>query len=286
MDLDAPPGKAVPCWGTRVQFDRFFVELVPAGPRILNLRLDESLATISFASDEGRSSLADEKLRSYERRPYEFIAVPPKYPVRGVSASAPEVLCFVYSFQEIREEIAAALQLPAERLESRVIIGGPKPFTTEIAQRIRRHILIDPSPSDYLRSLCIVMLVEIMRIAPEYAKTGRASVLESKVLNLVLNYIDANLDEQLSLDRLAELSGVLSHQFARAFKKEIGEPPHHYILGRRIDTARKLLRAGDAPIAEIAYATGFSSQSHMTSTFKRELGVTPAQIRERDEGDS
>jgi len=95
----------------------------------------------------------------------------------------------------------------------------------------------------------------------------------------VLSYIDSNLDGDLSLEKLAHLAGVLEHKFARSFKKVTGETAHHYVLSRRIDAARKLLRGGDRPISEVAYATGFSSQSHMTTVFKRELGVTPAQLR-------
>lgn len=281
MDLDSSPAKEIPRWGRRVVFDEFFVELVPSGPRTLNVKLESSLATISFSTDEGRSSLAGDRLRSYERRPYEYLAVPPKFPVQGRSTSAPEVLCFVFSFEDLRDEIAAALQVPGQSLEPRVIIGGPKPFTTEIAQRIRRLILTDVSPSQYLRSLCIVMLVEIMRLPPEQARSGRSPTLDENVLQMALNYIDANLDQDLSLEALAQLTGVVTHQFARAFKKAIGEPPHHYILSRRIDAARSLLEKADAKISDVAYMTGFSSQSHMTTAFKREIGVTPAQFRSR-----
>lgn len=280
MDLEAPPGNAVPEWGKRVHFDDFYAELAPAaGARMLNLRLPESLATISFASDEGRSSLAGDRLRPYERLPYEYIVVPPKFPVRGKSKDAPEVLCLVFSFEDLREEIAEALQISAERLEPHVIIGGPKPFTTEIAQRIRRHMLQDAQPNQYLRSLCIVLIVEMMRIPPAQARTGRSAALDERVLQMVLGYIDANLDGDLTLEALASLAGVLEHKFARSFKKVTGETAHHYVLSRRIDAAREMLKSGAKPISEIAYATGFSSQSHMTTVFKRELGVTPAQLR-------
>jgi AraC family transcriptional regulator len=99
------------------------------------------------------------------------------------------------------------------------------------------------------------------------------------VLQSVLKFIDANLDADLSLEALARLSGVLTHQFVHAFKHKVGEAPHHYVLSRRIEAARVLLGKTESPIADIAYATGFSSQSHMTTTFTRELGTTPAQIR-------
>lgn len=279
MNINAPPKGALPNWGRRIAFEQFFVELVPAGARRLNVRLEDSFASISFAGDAGRSSLAGDRLRPYDRKPYEFIVVPPNFPLRGESEAAPEVLALVFEFEALKDEIAAALQMPADLLESRVVIGGPKTFTTTIAERIRKHILAGEGADDYLWSLCVVLIIEMMRLPARQRKSGRGTVLKEDVLNAVLNFIDANLDGDLSLEVLARLSGVLTHQFARAFKKRVGQSPHHYVLGRRIDAARNLLSSTNHPIAEIAYATGFSSQSHMTTTFKRQIGATPAQVR-------
>lgn len=279
MSLDAPPRGKLPEWGQRVRFDKFFVELVPAGARRFNVRLSESFASISFDSDEGRSSLAGDRLRSYDRRPYEYIVAPANFPLRGESSSAPEVLAFVFDFDAMKADIAAALQVSEGVLEPRVIIGDPKPFTTEMAQRIRRHMLTETLSQDYLQSLCFLLIVEMMRLPPEQRATGRGTKLDEDVLGAVVTYIDANLESDLTIESLAALSGVATHHFARAFKRKVGEPPHHYVMGRRIEAARRLLRTSDRPIAEIAYATGFSSQSHMTTAFKRALGLTPAQCR-------
>lgn len=279
MSLDAPPRGGMPEWGRRIRFDRFSIELVPAGARSLNVKLPRTLATISFSSDEGSSSLAGDRLRRYERRPYEYIVVPADFPLRGTSTAAPEVLSFAFRFEELKVDLAAAMQLSPDLLEPRVIIGGPKPFTTEVAQRIRRHLLSETVSRDYLQALGFVLIVEMLRLPPRQQATGRGSILNDRVLDSILGYIDANLDANLSLETLAGLAGVLTHRFGRAFKRKVGEPPHQYVLGRRIEAARALLRTTGQPIADIAFATGFSSQSHLTTTLRRELGVTPAQLR-------
>ena len=279
MSLDASPHGSVPEWGRRIRFDKFSVELVPAGERSFNVRLPKTLATISFSPDEGSSSLAGDRLRRYERRPYEYIVVPANFPIRGESKVAPEVLAFAFRFEELKTDIAAALQIPQDRLQPRVIIGGPKPFTTEIAQRFRRHMRSEIMSRDYLEALGFALIVEMMRLPSRQQATGRGSTLNDRVLRSILDYIDANLDANLSLETLAELAGVLTHQFGRAFKRKVGEPPHQYVLARRIEAARSLLRTTEQSISDIAYATGFSSQSHMTTTFRREIGVTPAQLR-------
>jgi len=279
MSLSAPPRGSVPEWGRRIRFDKFSMELVPAGERSFNVRLPKTLATISFSPDEGTSSLAGDRLRHFDRRPYEYIVVPANFPLRGESIAAPEVLAFAFHFEEIKSDIAAATHIPQEILEPRVIIGGPKPFATQIAQRIRRHMMADTMSHDYLRALGFALIVEMMRLPARQHATGRASTLNDRVLRTILDYIDANLDANLSLETLAGLAGVLTHQFGRAFKRKVGEPPHQYVLARRIEAARTLLRSTEHSIADIAYATGFSSQSHMTTTFRREIGVTPAQLR-------
>lgn len=284
MNVDAPPRGKLPEWGKRVCFEKFFVELVPSGRRSFNVRLSETFASISFSGDEGRSSLAGDRLRKYERRPYEYFVAPASFPLRGHSDAAPEVLALVFQLDEIKSDIAAALQIPQNILEPRVIMGGPKSFTTQIAQSIRRHILADAVSNDYLRSMCFILIVEMMRLPPEQRTTGRGATLKKEILGSVLDFVDANLDADLSLETLARLSGVQTHKFVRAFKRRVGEPPHQYVLSRRIDAARTLLGTSDNSIAGIAYATGFSSQSHMTTTFKRELGITPANFRSQVEG--
>ncbi len=279
MTIDAPPRGELPHWGKRMAYSNFFVELVPSGPRSFNVRLANSFASISFSEDEGRSTLADDKLRRYDRRPFEYIVSPPSFPLRGRSAAAPEVLAIVFDFDALRPELASALQISQDALEPRVIIGNPKPFITSIAERVRRHIMAHDTSDEYLRALCMVLIVELLRPPAKQHKAGRGTVLKEDVFNAVLNFIDSNLENDLSLETLARLAGVLTHKFARAFKRRVGQTPHHYVLHRRIDAARQLLDNSEQSIADIAYATGFSSQSHMTTTFKRELGTTPAQLR-------
>jgi AraC-like DNA-binding protein len=60
----------------------------------------------------------------------------------------------------------------------------------------------------------------------------------------------------------------------RCFGGRFGLPPHRYLTGRRVDRARRLLLAG-APAADVAAATGFTDQAHLTRHFKRYLGTTP-----------
>ncbi|MNL85512.1 Exoenzyme S synthesis regulatory protein ExsA [compost metagenome] len=72
-----------------------------------------------------------------------------------------------------------------------------------------------------------------------------------------------------------------TYHFARRFQETVGMSPHSYVLGRRIERAGALLRRRDVPLVDIALACGFSSQSHLTTVFRRCLGLTPGEYRRR-----
>lgn len=84
--------------------------------------------------------------------------------------------------------------------------------------------------------------------------------------------------EELSLDDLAAAAGLSRHHLIRAFRRETRMTPHAYLLSLRVQAARRRLRAGEAP-AEVAAATGFCDQAHLTHAFKARLGVAPGAYR-------
>lgn len=281
IPLSAPPTSELPCWGRRVEFDDFFVELVPQGERVFNVRLHEAFASISFGPAEGTSSLAGDRLRRYERRPFEYIVAPPRFPLSGETEIAPEVLVFVFTFDSIRVALSKIAGIAAEKIRPQVIIGNPTPFTTTLGKKIRSHLTVDNLSRSYLESLCSVLLIEMCRPIAVPRHGRRRSPLVANKIGMLLKYIDGNLDSDLVVDQLADLVGASADQLSRAFKRSVGETPHNYVLQRRIDAARQLLRDDTNTLAQIAHATGFSSQSHMTTTFKRVLGVTPGAIRRK-----
>ena len=69
------------------------------------------------------------------------------------------------------------------------------------------------------------------------------------------------------------------HAFSAAFTRAFGIPPYRYVIERRVERVELLLRHSDLPISQIAYDTGFSSQSHLTTTFKRAVGQAPGAYR-------
>ena len=91
--------------------------------------------------------------------------------------------------------------------------------------------------------------------------------------------IESRLGGDLSLEILARESGYSRAHFARSFHATTGMTVHRYVLERRIRRAQYLLGIKGNSLTAVADTCGFSSQSHMSFVFRRELGVTPAEFR-------
>lgn len=105
--------------------------------------------------------------------------------------------------------------------------------------------------------------------------------LTDRQINHVQDFILTHLNEDLSLDTLAQQIGFSPYHFARLFRKTTGASLHQAVLRQRIERAEWLLQETDMPLAHVASACGFADQSHMTQVFKRALGLTPRAYRQQ-----
>jgi transcriptional regulator GlxA family with amidase domain len=94
--------------------------------------------------------------------------------------------------------------------------------------------------------------------------------------------MDAASHEEWPVSRLARVSGVSAAHFARSFKEAFGVPPHRYLLTRRIERAKALLRDTDLSITEIAFQTGWNSLGTFGRTFRDVTGESPGELRARE----
>jgi AraC family transcriptional regulator len=131
-------------------------------------------------------------------------------------------------------------------------------------------------------SLANVLAVYLIRhvLAPRRPTRRRDGTLPRGRLRAVIEYIEEHLAASPTLEQMAAVARLSSYHFARQFKTATGVSPHQYVIDRRVERARQLLRAGtDLSLAEIAAHAGFSDQSRFTHHFKRLVGVTPRQFR-------
>ena len=94
--------------------------------------------------------------------------------------------------------------------------------------------------------------------------------------------MDAASHEEWPVRRLARVSGVSEAHFARSFKQAFGVPPHRYLLTRRIERAKALLRDTDLPVTEIAFQTGWESLGTFGRVFRDVTGESPGELRARE----
>jgi AraC-like DNA-binding protein len=90
---------------------------------------------------------------------------------------------------------------------------------------------------------------------------------------------DARYFEPLDVDDLARAAGLSRAHFSREFRRAFGEPPHAYLLTRRLERAAALLRTTDRSVAEICFAVGLKSVGSFTTSFTRTFGAPPTAYR-------
>jgi AraC-like DNA-binding protein len=90
---------------------------------------------------------------------------------------------------------------------------------------------------------------------------------------------DARYFEPLDVDDLARAAGLSRAHFSREFRRAFGEPPHAYLLTRRLERAAALLRTTDRSVTEICFAVGLKSVGSFTTSFTRTFGASPTAYR-------
>jgi AraC family transcriptional regulator len=141
-----------------------------------------------------------------------------------------------------------------------------------------------PSPASalYANTAAHFLAAHVLRsysslgtVLPEPPQGG----LSLRQLQCVVDFVQTHLSQRLTLDALAQHTGFSVYYFARLFRQTTGESPHQYVLRQRVERAQELLEQPDRPLADVAFATGFANQSHLTQQFRLHFGVTPSVYR-------
>jgi AraC family transcriptional regulator len=104
--------------------------------------------------------------------------------------------------------------------------------------------------------------------------------LGSARLRRIREFVHAKMEDDLSLDEMAQSVGLSTPHFARMFRKSTGETPHQFVLRQRLERARAMLRAADSRVLDVAVACGFKTQQHFAQVFRDVWGVSPTEYRQ------
>jgi AraC family transcriptional regulator len=209
--------------------------------------------------------------------PSQSLLVPPGVPTHWHYSGTVDFAIFYF----LEDGIGAmqSLQVLAQSREAPVPFSDP--LVGAAALQLVGELQKGPGgDAGFMERLAGVMLEQVFRalMSPGTRGINPRHVHFSR-LQAVLNFIHGNLSGNLSVADLAARADVSQAHFCRIFSDAMGVPPHRYVLAARLDLARKLLTQSSMPISRIAEECGFSSQSHLTATFRAAHSATPAQYR-------
>jgi AraC family transcriptional regulator len=99
-------------------------------------------------------------------------------------------------------------------------------------------------------------------------------------LRKVVELVHAEMERDLSLDQMADATGLSVTHFSEMFRQSTGQSPHQFVLHRRVERAKELLRAAEMRVLDVAVACGFKSQQHFARVFRSVCGASPTQYRQ------
>lgn len=209
-----------------------------------------------------------------------FELAPRRVHTKIVAEGRTDVECVALPFETMRAlaaDVAPSFNGDFGRLHD-------QPFHDTVLSALVQRLWTE-APGDAPHSALMVdatlmaITAQLLRLSEARLQAGCGRALDPAAVKRVCQVIEDRLGEALKCEDLAQLCQMSRFQFSRAFKAATGATPHAYILERRLERARDLLERDRESLADIAYACGFSSQSHMTDMFRRKLGVTPRRYR-------
>jgi len=176
------------------------------------------------------------------------------------------------------EELAG--ELLAERTPDwRVIDYEPDPKAAMLARLAIAEIKRPWAGPAYVEALSVAIAARaLMRGAGVQMRVAGERGDDLRIARAI-DFAEAHLGEPIGLSDMAAAACLSVFHFSRCFRALVGLAPHSWLMQRRIERAQTMLATGRMPLAEVAYACGFASQSHFTSVFRARVGITPGAYR-------
>jgi len=236
---------------------------------------------INVQSNVGDAELEiDSRRRRNIYRPGDFALVPRGSRTNGNVYRSTE---FVHVLIEDAciEKVSEECDGPG-RVELLPILQGRDELLRQLAHTLVAELAkgpeVDTLYADILTRAIIAHTVKNMGAAATRAERDHRLALST--VGMVIDYVAENLGGPISLDNLAAVTGVGASRLHAQFKRAVGLPLHQFVIQQRVKRARELLSASKLSVAEIAYRTGFSDQSHLTRVLRRHTGLTPRAFRQ------
>jgi AraC family transcriptional regulator len=179
--------------------------------------------------------------------------------------------------------VAEGLELEADRIELVEQRRSTDPTLHYIAMALRAGVQSgDALDRMYGEGLSTALAVHLLReygAAVLWPKRQHGGLPREKLMRAV-EYIQDQLNTDLTVSGIAQAVGMSPYYFIKLFKESTGQTPHQYVIEARVRKAKELLTTGKFTISEVAHHVGFVDQSHLTRHFKRLFGLPPKRLLE------
>ncbi|MDD0809591.1 AraC family transcriptional regulator [Curvibacter sp. RS43] len=171
---------------------------------------------------------------------------------------------------------------PLTRIGSLAQAGFSEPFIYDALKRLWSMVRAQAECPPLLLQSYLVCILHKLAIRGQNSRPTSPERLHRPQIARVLEAIEDQLHEALSITDLARLAGVTSFHFIRLFRQALGRTPYQYIQQRRLDKARLMLATSTLPVADIGAAVGFADAAQFSRAFAKHIGMSPTQYRQQE----
>jgi AraC family transcriptional regulator len=200
-----------------------------------------------------------------------------------ILGTMPESLHIFLPPSLVGESALSNFDIDPARVQLAYAGGVPDPMVLQIGQLLRGLLNRQLEATDrlFLDGIQVALAAHLLGTysSARWRPPARAPTIDPKRLKRVLDFIEARIAAEISLDDLAAEACLSPFHFSRMFRAATGLSPHRYVTERRIEAAKEKLRLAQSSLVDIALDTGFGSQSNFIRVFRKMTGVTPGQYR-------
>ena len=212
--------------------------------------------------------------------PGKFCLMPKESESRWQLGAAQEFMHLYFDDDYIKQLGLEILDLDPRNVNLPEQIFCENPLLQALFNHQMQHVNwfdVDDMSMQQLTDTVLVKLLEGLKLGAK----GQAlkGGLAPKVLSRVIDYIQTNFSNKITLSELATIAGQSDYHFCRMFKQSMAFTPQGYLTKVRCEHAKYLLKNTDFPLSEIALLCGFNNQSHLGRHFKAMFGITPAKFK-------
>ncbi len=215
---------------------------------------------VFYEEGNGIANIGDKQYSFHEN---EFVLIPPYVKHDEIHHESGRVICICFYLDE--------------ELSMGIYSGEENEFKALAEEMLSEAMNQSYGYEEVLTSLLTTLTIKMMR------KNSNLRIAGKSDFTFIIKYIADNYHEKIALKQLAKQQNISYDYFRHRFKEQTGYSPQQFLVMKRLEAAKRMLRDDRLSCTEIAYRCGFSNSAQFSMLFKREFGVTPLEFR-KDQG--